>query len=84
MYFLLLLFKMLSEDDIEELFSRLNNGEPLSGAEKRNAMGGKMCKLIREIGSHKFFREYTHFKQVRLQHYECAAKFLLMEHTAYW
>lgn len=71
-----------SEYDIEELFSRLNNGEPLSGAEKRNAMGGKMCKLIRDIAKHVFFKEYTSFPQLRLQHYETAAKFILMEETA--
>src|SRR5690606_32825136 len=44
-----------SDDDIEELFSRLNNGEPLNAAEKRNAMSGDMSKLIREVAKHKFF-----------------------------
>ena len=71
-----------SEYDIEELFSRLNNGEPLSGAEKRNAMGGKMCKLIRKIALHKFFTECATFPTGRNQHYEAAAKFILMEKTA--
>ena len=70
------------EYDIEELFLRLNNGESLTGAEQRNGFGGDMCKLIREIGAHKFFKEYTTFSQKRLQHLETAAKFLLMEHTA--
>lgn len=45
------------EDDIEELFSRLNNGEPLTAAEKRNAMGGDMCQLVRDISKEKFFTE---------------------------
>ncbi|MGI9558970.1 MAG: HNH endonuclease family protein [Thermodesulfobacteriota bacterium] len=72
-----------TEDDIEELFSRLNNGEPLSGAEKRNAMSGKMCRLISQIGkTHSFFKEHIGFSTLRLQHFECSAKFILMEHTA--
>lgn len=70
------------EDDIEELFSRLNNGEPLSGAEKRNAISGDMCKLIRDIAEHEFFKEFTSFSITRLQHFETSAKFILMEKTA--
>lgn len=37
------------EDDIDELFFRLNNGEPLNGAEKRNARGGDMNVLIKDV-----------------------------------
>ena len=35
--------------DIEEIFSRLNSGEPLKSAEKRNAFGGDMCDLVRKV-----------------------------------
>lgn len=59
----------------------LNNGEPLSRAKKRNAMGGDMCKLIREIAKHQFFQEFTSFPTKRYQHYETVAKFILMEHN---
>ena len=41
---------------------RLNNGEPLTGAEKRNAMGGKMCQLIRDIAGHRFFSRRHRFQ----------------------
>ena len=44
------------EEDIEDLFSRLNNGEPLVAAEKRNAMPGAMTQLIREVAA------FTNFK----------------------
>lgn len=70
-----------NDDDIEELFSRLNNGEPLNAAEKRNAMSGDMSKLIREIAKHKFFVEQLKIKNTRFQHLEIAAKFLLLEAT---
>jgi hypothetical protein len=69
------------EEDIEEIFSRLNNGEPLSAAEKRNAMGGELCKMIRSVASHKFFTERVGFANKRYQHYEAAAKLLLIEKT---
>lgn len=66
-------------DDIEELFFRLNNGEPLNAAEKRNAMGGNMCRLIREVAEHKFFTDTIFLPNKRYQHYDLAARFLLIE-----
>lgn len=69
------------EEDIEELFSRLNNGVPLNGAEKRNAMAGDFVSLIREIASASPFvltRVRVHNK--KYAHYEIAAKMLLTEH----
>ncbi len=70
-----------SEDDIEELFFRLNNGEPLNAAEKRNAIGGDMNLLIKEIAANGFFSEKLKFKNKRYSHYELAAKFILLEKT---
>lgn len=67
------------EYDIEELFSRLNNGESLTAAEKRNAMGGNMAALIREVAKSKFFKEKVSFPNKRKQHLEVAAKILLIE-----
>lgn len=70
------------DDDIDELFSRLNNGEPLNAAEKRNARGGEMNKIIREVAALPFFRKKVGFTNKRFQHLEVAAKFLLIELTA--
>jgi hypothetical protein len=69
------------EDDIEDLFSRLNNGEPLNAAEKRNAMGGDMTTLIRDVAALPFFSTRVGFSNKRYQHYEVAAKFLLIERS---
>lgn len=69
------------DQDIEALFSRLNNGEPLNAAELRNAMGGTMCRLIREVAGHKFFEEVVPTQNKRYQHYDIAARFLLIEET---
>lgn len=72
------------EQDIESLFSRLNNGESLNAAELRNAMGGDMCRLIREVAKHKFFDEEKGVLPIlnkRYQHYELAVRFLLIEES---
>jgi hypothetical protein len=66
-------------EDIEELFSRLNNGEPLNAAEKRNAIGGAMCKLIREVGQDRFFKLKIPTENTRYQHFELSAKLILIE-----
>ena len=67
------------EEDIEDLFSRLNNGEPLNAAEKRNAMGGEMAALVREVAGRPFFKERLKFTNARHHHYDLAAKLLLIE-----
>ncbi|MEZ5946163.1 MAG: DUF262 domain-containing protein [Hyphomonas sp.] len=67
------------EDDIEELFSRLNNGEPLNAAEKRNAMGGNMIKLVRELAKSPELKQSLSFKDKRMSFHEVSAKLVKME-----
>ncbi|MEW1952304.1 DUF262 domain-containing protein [Terrabacter sp. NPDC080008] len=69
-------------DDIEELFSRLNNGEKLNAAESRNAFGGTMSGLVREVAKNEFFTKKLKFKNTRFAHYEVACKLLYLEHEA--
>jgi hypothetical protein len=66
-------------DDIEELFARLNNGEPLNAAEKRNAIGGSMAALARELARHPFFTDRLPYGNERYQHFDVATKFLFIE-----
>lgn len=66
-------------EDIEELFSRLNNGEKLNAAEQRNAFGGKMSAAIRSLADHDFFRVNLGFANRRYAHLEVAAKILYIE-----
>jgi len=73
------LIRHATDEDIEDLFSRLNNGEPLNAAEKRNAMGGDVVRLIREVGARPFFRDRLHFSNGRHQHYDLAARLLAIE-----
>jgi hypothetical protein len=72
----------VSTDDfdlIEDMFSRLNEAVPLNSAEKRNAFGGDMVRAIREISQNDFFTKKVKYANNRYQHYEVAARFLLVE-----
>ncbi|RCH54421.1 DUF262 domain-containing protein [Mucilaginibacter hurinus] len=66
-------------DLIEDMFSRLNEAVPLNSAEKRNAFGGDMVTEIRKISKHAFFTTKVKFSNNRYQHYEAAARLLLVE-----
>jgi hypothetical protein len=68
-------------DMIEEMFLRLNEAVPLNAAEKRNAMGGPMAKVIRDVSNHTFFRKKIPFSNRRYQHREVSAKFLLLTYS---
>lgn len=50
-YLSVVLIRDATVADIEELFSRLNNGVPLSACDRRNAFGGDMAALIREVAA---------------------------------
>lgn len=64
---------------IEDMFSRLNEAVPLTGAEKRNSFGGPMAKTIREVALHNFFKNQVRFPNNRYQHQEIAARLLFIE-----
>jgi len=66
-------------DLIEDMFSRLNEAVPLNSAEKRNAFGGEMIEMIRNIARHSFFDKKVKFANNRYQHQEAAARLLLIE-----
>lgn len=71
----------ISTDDlelIEDMFSRLNEAVPLNAAEKRNAFGGIISKLITKTSLHKLFKENINFSNKRYQHKEAAAKILFL------
>ena len=75
----IVIVKTSDVEDIEELFSRLNNGEKLNAAESRNAYGGKMSSKIRDLAQHEFFLTKLGFSSRRYSHLEVAAKILYIE-----
>jgi hypothetical protein len=68
-----------SEHKIEELFVRLNMGEATTGAERRNAMGGPVPIMVRELSQHPFFAKKIRFNVARMQEHNLVAKLLLFE-----
>ena len=44
-----------SDDEVREMFLRLQNGTTLKAQEKRNAMPGKMRSFIKDLSQHTFF-----------------------------
>jgi hypothetical protein len=69
------------KDAINELFVRLNRSKPLTGAEIRNAMVGRVSDMIRKLCSHEFFTDYIGFSVKRAQDKNAAAKLLLCEYN---
>jgi hypothetical protein len=78
-YISVVLIQNATVEDIEDLFARLNNGEPLNAAEKRNAIGGSMAQLARELARHPFFTDRLPYGNDRYQHLDLATKVLLLE-----
>lgn len=73
-------------DDIEliqDMFSRLNEAVPLNAAERRNAIGGPMARMINEIAEHRFFMTNVKFSNKRYQHREVAVRILFLEHCLF-
>jgi hypothetical protein len=68
-----------SEHKIMELFVRLNMGEATTGAERRNAMGGPVPIMVRELSQHPFFLNKIRFNTARMQEHNLAVKLLLFE-----
>jgi hypothetical protein len=44
------------EEEVREMFLRLQNGTTLKAQERRNAMPGKMRDFVRQLASHAFFQ----------------------------
>lgn len=68
-------------DLIEDMFSRLNEAVPLNAAEKRNAIGGPMAKVIRDLTKNHFFSKKVKISDRRYQHREVSARLIFIEYS---
>lgn len=66
------------DDEVRELFLRLQNGTSLKAQEKRNAMPGKMRDFVKQIASHAFFT-HCNFDNSRFTYDLIAAQITLLE-----
>ena len=69
------------EDEVREMFLRLQNGTTLKAQEKRNAMPGNMRDFIKELTIHPFFEESVNFKNSRYNHDLVLSQLALLELT---
>lgn len=66
------------EDEVREMFLRLQNGTSLKAQEKRNAYPGRMRDFVRKASKHKFF-ESVGFANARFNHDLVAAQLVALE-----
>jgi hypothetical protein len=66
------------EDEVREMFLRLQNGTSLKAQEKRNAFSGKMRDFVREVAKHPFFQNVG-FANARFSFDHVSAQMVLLE-----
>ena len=73
----LVILDNISDDEIREMFLRLQNGTSLKAQEKRNAIPGKMRDYVKSIAAHQFF-DKVHFKDSRFTYDLISAQMCLL------
>lgn len=68
----------VSDDEIGEMFLRLQNGTTLKAQEKRNAYPGNMRNFVKELAKHQFFVYSVNFSNNRFSHEHVAAQLCLL------
>jgi len=66
------------EDEVREMFLRLQNGTSLKAQEKRNALPGAMRQFVRSLTQHEFFARVG-FANTRFTHDQVAAQMVCLE-----
>jgi len=66
------------EEDVRDMFLRLQNGTTLKAQEKRNAMRGKMRDFVKQLVEHPFF-DVVGFRNTRYSYDHVAAQITLLE-----
>lgn len=66
------------EEEVREMFLRLQNGTSLKAQEKRNAMSGQMREFVKGLASHPFFAN-CRFSNARYTYDHIAAQMTLIE-----
>ena len=67
----------VDDDEIREMFLRLQNGTSLKAQEKRNAMPGRMGDFVRNLAKHPFFTK-VYFSNSRFTYDLIAAQMTLL------
>jgi len=68
-----------NDEEIRDLFRRLQHGKPLIPGEILNAYPGEIVLTMRKLADHNFLKNIVAIKAKRYKHYHLAAQFLLLE-----
>lgn len=68
-----------TDDELDELFKRLQLGTPLITAERLNAVRGQMRDFCKGITQSSFFSKRIKLKDTRFSHYEIAVRWMFIE-----
>lgn len=74
----IIVLEEMSEDEVREMFLRLQNGTSLKAQEKRNAYPGKMRDFVRAVSRHSFFAKVG-FANSRYTYDLVAAQMMCLE-----
>ncbi len=67
-----------NEEEVREMFLRLQNGTTLKAQEKRHAMPGNMRDFVCSVAKHKFFQNSVNFTDSRFTYEHIAAQMTLL------
>jgi hypothetical protein len=68
-----------SDDEIRDMFDRLQRGMPLTAGEKLNARSGKIHSFISSLTQSKFFSEIVNVRNYRGAYYQMCSQILALE-----
>ncbi len=68
-----------NDEEIRDLFRRLQHGKPLIPGEILNAYPGYIVVAMRDLAKHRFFKDIIAIKDKRYKHYYLAAQFMYLE-----
>jgi len=75
----LVFIRGFSDEEIRDLFRRINSGIPLNTAEKLNAYPGSIVPTVRKLSEHPFFEKITYLKPTRYRYLHVSAQLLMLE-----
>ncbi len=67
------------DGQIQQYFSRLQEGMPLTPAEKLNSVPGKLTDYIRKLSKHAFFQKKVALKDTRYAYFDVSSKVVALE-----
>ncbi len=70
-----------NDEMIQQMFIRLNSGEAVNSAERRNALPGPIPGILRNLIVHPFFQQKIRFNIKRMADFNLAAKLLIAEYN---